>query len=152
MHWSHDTSNQDKIRTKIPPPLRKVELGWKSGNMTPKLLPPQWIYCPLNFKPHINSLPKKLRASIDQSLSTLPLRAYYRLNKSSLYFLGLPVSSLNSFCDETRSYPLGTVLCASDRSLKSVVPLLPQLEKCFIFLELDSNAFLHLSFSIIKEL
>ena len=30
--------------TEIPPPLGKMQLGWKSGKSTPRLLLPQWIF------------------------------------------------------------------------------------------------------------
>ena len=32
--------------TEIPPPLEKMEPGWKSGKLIPKLLLPQWIFPP----------------------------------------------------------------------------------------------------------
>ena len=177
MRWHHGASDQDQIRTKISPPFRKVALEWKSGNKTPKLLPPQWTSHPFVFTPRIIYLPKRLtwvcllspwkhvcvldvqlwltlckpkdcsppgssfhgilQATIpewvaipssrgsswsrDQTqvsyfagrFSTLshrgnPLESILSLNKSLLFFLDLSVSSLNSFCDETRTYFLVT--------------------------------------------
>ena len=56
----HVASDQDQIRTKISPPFGKVALEWKSGNKTPKLLPPQSASHPFVFRPGIIYLPKRL--------------------------------------------------------------------------------------------
>ena len=82
--------------------------GMKFRQYEPKPLPTQWIFCPVIFTPLITSLPKKLRAAARLSLPALPPESVLLLNKSSLCFVGLRVSSLNSFCDETRTYSLVT--------------------------------------------
>ena len=55
MHQHHDTSDLSWISTKVPPFLRKTELGWKSGNMTQKLLFSQWIFYPFIYLPLITT-------------------------------------------------------------------------------------------------
>ena len=52
----HDPCDPSWIRTKTPPLLGKMELGWKSGTMTSKLLLPQWIFCPFICVPLITGL------------------------------------------------------------------------------------------------
>ena len=117
MHRGHDTSNQSKIRTKIPSPLGKVATGWKSGTMTPlQTHLPQWIFHPFICTPHITSLPKKLRAAILLKLPTLISRAYYHLNPHFTNLPELPVSFLNFFWD--KSFSLGT---ESPGKLKKVI-------------------------------
>ena len=53
MHQSGDSS--DLSKDKAPPPLGKMELGWKSGATAPKLLLPQWLSHPLICMPLITS-------------------------------------------------------------------------------------------------
>ena len=96
---------QDQIKTKIPSPLGKVKLGWKSGN---KIQPhPSSMNCLHNhcYTPY-NKLAKELRAAAHLNLPVLPLKSAVSLNESLLCFFGLLVSSLNSFCDETKTYSL----------------------------------------------
>ena len=56
MPW-HFRSRSNK--TKILPPLRQVELGWKSVKTNPKTLPPEWIVHFFISVLHITSLPEK---------------------------------------------------------------------------------------------
>ena len=53
MHQSGDSS--DLSEDKTPPPLGKMELGWKSGAAAPKLLLPQWLFRPILCMPLITS-------------------------------------------------------------------------------------------------
>ena len=46
-------------KTKILPPLRQMELEWKSVKTNPKTLPPKWIVHFFISMPHITSLPEK---------------------------------------------------------------------------------------------
>ena len=63
MHQHHNPCDPSWIRTKTPPLLGKMELGWKSGTMTSKLLLPQWIFHPFICMPLISGLPEKSRAA-----------------------------------------------------------------------------------------
>ena len=84
--------------------------GMKIRKCNLKPLPPQWIFHPIIFTPHVTSSTKEHRVAAHLSLPTLPPERVPLLNKSSLCFPGLRISSLTSFWDEIRTYPLVTPL------------------------------------------
>lgn len=95
MYWCCGTSDQDWIKTKIPPLLRKVELekkkrrkggvGVKIRKYHSKPLPSQWTFCPLIFTIHITSLLKEFREATHLNVLTFPLRTSYYLLINPLF-------------------------------------------------------------------
>ena len=75
--------------TEIPPPLGKIERGWKSGKLIPKLLLPQWIFHPCICLPLKTNLPKRPRAPVVYLSAWSPSEGAFFLNKLSVYFLNL---------------------------------------------------------------
>ena len=63
----------------------------------------------IHFQVPYNQLAKETQGIYSPKSAYFPLESILSFNKSSLCFLDLPVSSLNSFCEETRTYFLVTI-------------------------------------------
>ena len=59
----------------------------KTRKSIPKLLLPQWIFCPFICMPLVTILPKKSRGQLLTKKPAPHLRVYSCLNKLSLYFI-----------------------------------------------------------------
>ena len=73
--------------TEIPPPLGKIERGWKSGKLIPKLLLPQWIFHPCICLPLKTNLPKRPRAPVVYLSAWSPSENACMLTRSSPVWL-----------------------------------------------------------------
>ena len=67
-------------KEKIPPPLGKLGLGWKSGNITPHTPLSQWLFLPFICMP-LTGLPRKPRATALHLSARSPCKSISCLNQ-----------------------------------------------------------------------
>lgn len=103
MCWSHDSSIQDSIGTKIPPLLWKVDLRWKSRNSTPNLLLPQWIFWPFICMPLKTSLSKNCKAPVYLS-ACFPSGGVFSLKSILILLSWFPCHVSEFLLDNTRTF------------------------------------------------
>ena len=99
---------QNQRRAKLLPPLTKVELEWKSGNVIPN---PSLLHAysalPSHFHTPYNQLP---RAAAHLSLPSLLPRSVLSLSKSTLCFLGFHESISSLFLGWYSNPPSGNTI------------------------------------------